>query len=361
MIRGTEVELLEQLCRDLNLMWRQASGPSLRVLGGRLQLSKSQVGAILNGAIRRPPAWATVRGLVESFREYADAHGSSANLSVPTGVSEFWQPRHTVLEYAFSQARRFRSSRIPVPRQLPPTVPRLSCRTAELRALDGLAAGRRRAAATIVIHGAAGAGKTALAVGWAHRVRDRFPDGQLFADLLGSAGTRPADPAETIRELLLAFEVPGRSVPTGLAALSACYRSVLAERRVLVVLDDAHDTEQVLPLLPGAPGSLVVVTSRHRPSGLVAAVDAHSLLLGPLGPADARMLLAARLGQQAVSAEPRAVADIVRRSAGLPGPLVAAAAAAATNPGMSLAALAADPAWDNGACQRSGRKGEPIK
>lgn len=337
-VRGTEGELLEQFCRDLHLMWRQAGGPSLRALGVRLRLGKSQVGAILNGAIRRPPAWDTVRGLVDCFREYADEHGSAANLTAPTGVSEHWRPRHAMMEYAFS---RVGPDLAPVPRQLPPAVRRLCGRTAELRDLDGLARSRRKAATTIVIRGTAGAGKTTLAVGWAHRVRDRFPDGQLFADLRGSASSA-ANPAETLHELLVALGVATRDIPAGLAARSACYRSVLADRRVLVVLDDAHDTEQVSPLLPGAPGSLVVVTSRHRLTPLVAAVDAHSLSVGPMSPAEATLLLTTRLGQPAVSAEPHVVAEIISRSARLPGPLAAAAATLATNPGMPLAALAGD-------------------
>lgn len=320
---GAESELLDQLCGDLRLMWRQAGGPSLRSLAGRVGLSKSQIGAILTGAIRRPPAWGTVRGLVESFLAYADEYGAAATLSVPTGVSEFWKPRHTVLEYAFSHARGVPDR---APRQLPPAV-RLCGRATELRELAVLSSVRGRPAVAIVVRGAAGSGKTALAVGWAHRIRDRFPDGQLFADLRGSTGARPADPAETIRGFL--SDLGARNVPTGLAALSACYRSALAGRRVLVVLDDARDTEQVLPLLPGTPGSVAVVTSRERLSGLVAAADARTLLLGPLSRTDATALLATRLGGPAVSP---ALTEIVTRSGGLPGALAAAAAAATADP-----------------------------
>ncbi|HWO59319.1 MAG TPA: hypothetical protein VNO31_04715 [Umezawaea sp.] len=316
---GAENELLDQLCGDLRLMWRQAGGPSLRALAGRVGLGKSQIGAILTGAIRRPPAWDTVRGLVESFRANADEYG--ATLSVPTGVSEFWKPRHTVLEYAFSHVQ---GSSDRTPRQLPPAV-RLCGRAAELRELAVLSSVRGRSAVAIVIRGTAGAGKTALAVGWAHRIRDRFPDGQLFADLHGSTRARPADPAETIRGFL--SDLGAGNIPTGLAALSACYRSALAGRRVLVVLDDARDTEQVLPLLPGTPGSVAVVTSRNRLSHLVAAVDAPTLLLGPLTRTDATTLLETRLGGPVVSPP---LTDIVTRSGGLPGALAAAAAAATT-------------------------------
>ncbi|MCS7476964.1 hypothetical protein ACFFQW_01685 [Umezawaea endophytica] len=311
---GAESELLDQLCGDLRLMWRQAGGPSLRALAGRVRLSKSQIGAILTGTIRRPPAWDTVRGLVESFRAYAEEY--DATLSVPTGVSEFWKPRHTVLEYAFSHARAVPDR---TPRQLPPAV-RLCGRATELRELAVLSSVRRRSAVAVVVRGAAGVGKTALAVGWAHRIRDRFPDGQLFADLHGSTRARPADPAETLRGFLA--DLGARTVPNGLAALSACYRSALAGRRVLVVLDDARDTEQVLPLLPGTPGSVAVVTSRDRLSRLVAAADAHTLLLGPLTRTDAAALLATRLGRPAVSP---ALAEIISRSGGLPGALAMAA------------------------------------
>ena len=116
-----------------------------------------------------------------------------------------------------------------------------------------------------------GIGKTALAVQWAHQVADRFPDGQLYVNLRGfdPAGP-PVTPAEAVRGFLDAFEVPAARIPVSLDAQAALYRSLLAGRRVLVLLDNAHDADQVRPLLPGSPGCGVVVTSRNRLTSLIA-------------------------------------------------------------------------------------------
>ncbi|MGI3198765.1 NB-ARC domain-containing protein [Streptomyces sp. GLT-R25] len=150
-----------------------------------------------------------------------------------------------------------------------------------------------------MIGGMAGVGKTALAVHWAHQVADGFPDGQLYVDLRGfhPSGT-VMSPAEAIRSFLGALGVPAQRVPAGLDAQAALYRSLLARRRVLIVLDNARDTEHVRALLPGAPGCLVVVTSRHQLYGLVAAEGAYSLTLDVLGEDDALRFLSDRLGPE---------------------------------------------------------------
>src|SRR6266511_1324887 len=234
----------------------------------------------------------------------------------------------------------------PTPAQLPPDVPGFTGRDPELARLDALveAAGGERPAAVVFISavsGTAGVGKTALAVHWAHRVADLFPDGQLYVNLRGfdQAGT-PTDPADALRGFLDALDVPAHRIPTDLSARVGLYRSLLAGRRMLVVADNARDVEQVRPLLPGAPGCLVLVTSRHQLTGLVAAEGAHPLPLDLLADGDARDLLARRLGAARLAAEPDAADEIVRRCAGLPLALVIAAAHAGTRPGLPLAALA---------------------
>ena len=184
-------------------------------------------------------------------------------------------------------------------------------------------------------------GKTALAVHWAHAVADRFGDGQLYVNLRGfHPGASAMTSAEALRGFLDALGVPAERVPAGLDAQAALYRSLLADRRVLVLLDNARDAEQVRPLLPGSPRCLVVITSRNQLSGLVATEGAHPLALDLLSPTEARQLLAHRLGDARVAAEPDAVEEITVRCARLPLALAVAAARAATEPQLPLTALA---------------------
>ncbi|HEY7200433.1 MAG TPA: helix-turn-helix domain-containing protein [Candidatus Dormibacteraeota bacterium] len=174
-----------------------------------------------------------------------------------------------------------------VPRQLPADVPGFAGRGEQLRRLDAVLAEGGAAGAVVIsaIAGAGGVGKTALAVHWAHRAADRFPDGQLYIDLGGRAPGPPTTSIQALALLLRGLGVAGDRVPEELEAAAARYRSLLAGRRLLVVLDDARDAEQVRPLLPGTPGCVVVVTSRDRLSGLVAIHGAHRILLGPLADA----------------------------------------------------------------------------
>ncbi|MDI5939145.1 ATP-binding protein, partial [Micromonospora sp. DH15] len=209
------------------------------------------------------------------------------------------------------------------PRQLPAAVPHFVGRRAALAALDALLAHRRHRApgTTMVclISGTAGVGKTSLAVGWAHQVADRFPDGQLYVNLRGFDATGPAaSPAEVLREFLEALGVPAQRVPAGQDARSGLYRSVLTGRRVLVLLDNAGDVDQVRPLLPGSPECLVVVTSRGHLAGLVTIEGAIPLLLDPLPRREAHELLSRRLGTDRLENEPEATNRIVDAAAGLP-------------------------------------------
>jgi DNA-binding SARP family transcriptional activator/tetratricopeptide (TPR) repeat protein len=234
----------------------------------------------------------------------------------------------------------------PVPAQLPPAVAAYAGRTYELEQLDRWLAGASEyptAAPIAAITGTAGVGKTALAVHWAHRMADRFPDGQLYVNLHGFDPVhRPTLPAQAIRAFLDALAVPVHAVPADPIAQTGLYRSLIAGKRILIVLDNAATVDQVRPLLPGAPGCAVLVTSRNQLAGLAAADGARLLTLEPLTRGEAWDLLAARLGPARTAAEPRAVDDIIASSAGLPLALVVAAARACVRPGLSLAALATE-------------------
>ncbi|GAA0904387.1 ATP-binding protein [Virgisporangium aurantiacum] len=233
------------------------------------------------------------------------------------------------------------------PAQLPPDVFGFTGRQAELAELDALLAELDRRAQTAVVisalSGTAGVGKTALAVHWAHRVRDRFPDGQLYINLRGfdSVGTAMS-PAKATRRLLDALHVPSHHIPTDPDAQVGLYRSMIADRRVLVVLDNARDSQQVRPLLPGSPNCLALITSRNRLTGLVAGDGAHPVSLDVLSPAEARDLLAHRLGAARLEAEADSVEKIISACARLPLALAIVAARAATHPRLPLAALVDD-------------------
>ena len=234
-------------------------------------------------------------------------------------------------------------SALPVPAQLPPRVMDFTGRTAELEYLDSLLAACSTAVVISTVSGTAGVGKTALAVYWAHRVADRFPDGQLYLNLRGFDPTgHVLDPADALRRLLDSLDVPADRIPDDLDARTALYRSRLAGKRVLVVLDNARDSAQVRPLLPGSPNCLVLVTSRAQLTGLVANDGAHPVNLDLLTHDEARHLLARRLGADRLMAEPDEVDEIVDRCARLPIALTILAARAATQPHRPLSDLAAE-------------------
>ncbi|WP_412742769.1 BTAD domain-containing putative transcriptional regulator [Krasilnikovia sp. MM14-A1004] len=229
----------------------------------------------------------------------------------------------------------------PGPAQLPHGLAHFTGRTAELDQLTELA-GSDQSVMIAAITGTAGVGKTSLALQWAHRVAADFPDGQLYVNLRGfdPHGT-PMEPGEVLRGFLEAFGVPAQQIPAGLADRAASFRSLLAGRRTLVVLDNARDTEQVLPLLPGTPGSAAVVTSRRRLSALVAA-GAVPVTLDLLTAHEAALLLARRFGAERAAAEPHAVTDLVTMCARLPLALAIVAARAAAFPHHRLSALAGE-------------------
>jgi DNA-binding SARP family transcriptional activator/tetratricopeptide (TPR) repeat protein len=224
--------------------------------------------------------------------------------------------------------------------QLPPDTPGFAGRATELRRLDGVLDEPSATAQLVVLTGTAGVGKTTLAVHWAHTVRHRFPDGQLYLNLRGFDPTgSPVTPIEAVRGFLEAFQVPRDRIPTTLEAQAGLYRSMLADRRVLVLLDNVRDADQVRALLPGGASSLALVTSRDRLDGLVVA-GARPIPVGLLDHAEAHAMLGARLGIDRVTAEPAAARAIIGLCASLPLALAVVAARAVTHPGFSLAALA---------------------
>ena len=232
----------------------------------------------------------------------------------------------------------------PVPAQLPHDVSGFIGRDVELARLHALLHHERRPPAAIIsaLMGPAGIGKTALAVHWAHQVAGAFPDGQLYMNLRGfDPGGSPMSPTEALRGFLDAFAVPPDRIPAGVEAQAAQYRSLLAGRQMLVVLDNAANAEQISPLLPGASGSLALVTSRTRLVSLVALEGALPIALEPLSDVEARDLLTARLGER-VAAEESAAAQIITKCAGLPLALAVVAGRAAVHPTLPLAGLAAE-------------------
>lgn len=230
-----------------------------------------------------------------------------------------------------------------VPAQLPAGLTDFVARGPELAGLDALVrpSGSPTGAQVATICGAAGIGKSALAVHWAHRVAELFPDGQLYLDLRGfEAHARPMTVAEAVRGLLAALGVSEHRMAGQLSAQVGLYRSLLVGRRQLVVLDNAVDADQVRMLLPGAAGTVTLVTSRNELGSLVARDGARPLRLGLLDDADARRLLDRRLGSRRLAAEPAALATVVRRCGGLPLALAVVAARLLMEPRLSLGTVA---------------------
>ncbi|MFF5189707.1 BTAD domain-containing putative transcriptional regulator [Streptomyces sp. NPDC000345] len=230
----------------------------------------------------------------------------------------------------------------PVPRQLPAPPALFTGRDEELEQLTkSLGEGPDGTVAITVICGPGGVGKSWLAAHWANRNTQRFPDGQLYVNLFGFDPNTPPLPSHVaLRGFLEALGVAPDRVPTDLGAQSALYRSLLADRHMLILLDDARDAEQVRPLLPGSTSCTVLITSRNRLSALMAAHGARLLPLDVLGAAEAHALLVGRLGAERTSTEPDAVAALVEHCAGLPLALGIVAARAAMHPDFQLAVLA---------------------
>jgi tetratricopeptide (TPR) repeat protein/transcriptional regulator with XRE-family HTH domain len=297
-------------------------------LAARSGLSTRAIRYLENGGVRRPRL-GSVRLLADALR-----------LSGPTRAEfELAASRGTEPKPATSSAKGEESTAPPA--LLPLTVPTFVGRDAEIASLDLLLAADGDAAPVVVsVSGPAGVGKTALAVHWAHRIRASFPDGQLYINLRGFAATgSPVRPGEAVRAFLDALAVPRQRIPMGLTEQVGLYRSLVADRRILIVLDNARDSEQIRPLLPGGDAARVVITSRNPLLGLVATESARPVPLGTVSASEANELLRRRLGAGRVDREPEAVAEIIERCGGLPLALALAAARIAAHPQLTLQEL----------------------
>lgn len=234
----------------------------------------------------------------------------------------------------------------PAPAQLPPGPRNFIGRVPELAGLSGLldeCGGDAGSVVTAVVSGSAGVGKTALVLHWAHKNAAKFRDGQLYLNLGGfGPGRLPVEPADAIRVFLEGLRVSPADIPASSEAQAGLYRSLLSRRRLLIVLDNASDQEQVRPLLAAGHGSMFLVTSRRELAGLAAIEEAHLLPLGILAEPEARQMLTARVGAQRAAAEPAAAAELASLGKGLPLGLSVIAARAAARPRFPLAALAAE-------------------
>lgn len=235
---------------------------------------------------------------------------------------------------ALVEERRAAQRKLTVPNQIPSPPAQFVGRDQELEELDA-------APGPLVISavsGAAGVGKTALAMRWAHRAAVRFPDGQLYVNLRGfDPAVEPVRPQEAIRRFLTALGVPGERMPNDDDAQAELYRDLVSGKRLLLLLDNARDAGQVRPLLPDGDRCRVVITSRDRMSDLA---GARALRLGTLGHAEAAALVTARVGAGRAAAEPEALARLVELCGGLPLALSVVAARAAADAQLPLAALA---------------------
>ncbi|GAQ50449.1 regulatory protein AfsR [Streptomyces acidiscabies] len=233
-----------------------------------------------------------------------------------------------------------------LPAQLPLEARGFTGRAEELARLDDILAADPERPVTVVISaiaGAGGVGKTWLALHWAHRHTGHFPDGQLFVDLLGfNPSMPPMEPAKALRGFLEALGVAPGAVPSTPHGQTTLYRSLLADKRMLVVLDNAGSPDQVVPLLPGNPDCAVLITSRRKLTEPVVRHGARPLGLDALSPDDARRVLDTRLGAERTAAEPDAVDELLAHCGGYPLALGVIVGRAACTPRLPLARLAAE-------------------
>jgi len=242
---------------------------------------------------------------------------------------EIWRNSGPILEEA-NDAGRLESNGFAVPEYLPHGVADFTGRVAHLEELTAIAASPVAPGTTrlVLIHGTPGAGKTALAVHWAHRVRHEYPDGQLFIDLHGYSHEASTTVPQALDGLVRALGVPPGRIPVGEAELAGLYRSVLARRKVLIVLDNVGSARQVLPLLPASSDCLVLATSRDRLNALTSHARVKRIALGVLTPDESIELITAIVGRQAAQSDPAACQRLSSTCARLPLALCIAAAQA---------------------------------
>jgi tetratricopeptide (TPR) repeat protein/DNA-binding XRE family transcriptional regulator len=324
--------------------WRRASGLSREELAERAEVGVRTIADLERGRTTRP-----YRHTVGALADALGLHGQQREQFM--GMSRQRLKPPIGAQAATGQSVGWGATNQPGPwttlagpaRQLPAAVSHFNGRTAELGELTRLlkTTGAGQGVVVAALAGTAGVGKTALAVQWAHQVASQFPDGQLYVDLRGFGPEAPVPAGDALAGFLQSLGVPGLHIPDQLEERAGLYRSRLAGRRMLVLLDNARDGEQVRPMLPGDPGCLALVTSRDQLAGLVAADGARRLDLGVLQLAEAVGLLRSLIGSR-VDADPHAAAALAQLCARLPLALRIAAEHAAARPDTALAELAAE-------------------
>jgi tetratricopeptide (TPR) repeat protein len=328
---------LAAFAHDLRVLREAAGNPPYRALAKRAGYSATTLSVA---------ASATVMPSLDVTLAYVQACGGDA-----AAWRARWRELSDVMRLAAVIGSGAQATPAPaavsatlVPRQLPRSVRHFTGRAGEVARLTGLLqdlAVPERPVAISAVGGAGGVGKTALAVHWAHLHAGRFPDGQLFVNLRGfGPSMRPLSTEEALRGFLIALGVAPAAIPAGQEAQGGLYRSLVADKRMLVVLDNAADTDQIAALLPGGARCAVLVTSRLRLEGLAAAHGAAMLELDALARDEAERLLVHHVGADRSAAEPEAVAELLTYCAGLPLAVGIAAARAAAHPDFPLAVLA---------------------
>ncbi|HEU5474723.1 MAG TPA: tetratricopeptide repeat protein [Actinophytocola sp.] len=353
--KGMLVESLPELLESGLLAHNHSAGPAQRI---RLRMAlhagevhyddHGVVGTAVNHTFRlldAPPvksALAASDGVLavitsswfyEEVVRHCTVHDAYA--SIPVSVKETNTTAWVRLPGGVSRA----GPRDPVPRQLPVRHRHFAGRRGELDQLATVLDAAAAESGTVIITaiaGTAGIGKTALAMHWAHQILDRFPDGQLHVNLRGFDAHARLDPSQVLHGFLEALGVVPSGIPSDLDARAALYRGLVADRRLLIMLDNAASADQVRPLLPNTPTCLVIVTSRNRLDGLAVREGAHRIALDVLPDSDARDLLAARITPDRLAGEPEAAADLINLCARLPLALSIVAARAANHPLASL-------------------------
>jgi len=341
-----------RLVDALHELHHHAGRPSLRDLGRQVGVSRTTVGAAFSEP--RVPRWGLLELIVEALGGDVDEFhqlwltatmGPSVAADGATDPSLPPPDGHSDDNSVGARGPHRHPAAVgptDVPRHLPARVRGFTGRAETLAALDDLAFLESGTDMPIaVISGTAGVGKTALAVHWAQSRVDRFPDGQLFVNLRGYDPEEPVQPAEALDMMLTALGIPGHAIPTGLPERAAAYRSAMAGRRVLVLLDNARSGDQIRDLLPGTPGCLVLVTSRDSLPSLVARYGAVRQRLELLPVADAASLLHRLIGPRIVE-EPAAARELAYSCARLPLALRLAAELAASRPTERIADLVAE-------------------